>query len=343
MSGCDCRRCATSPPTASTCCWTTSSTRTTRPRRCRGSGWRGGGRCCRMSSLTQPPATRLCWTCSTSRTPSSGSGRMQARPTCRPWTCCTRLVSLHQMIWKSVHGLHASALPPVLEVGERRPGLPAGHGRPAPGRPLCTRYSGSLYTACMHQQCHQFWKWEPAGPAYLQAMDVLHQAGLLHRAFCNICTRPACMSIASSCGSGRMQAPPTCGHGRAAPGRSLPFHAGMHDCLLHSGKAFGGILYAACMHQHCGLLAKQPTRQPSAYKLAAGAQDALSQLSVMLGSLCATGSGTAMLTCSSVSCNRIPRVVGRRPPDGLMKYCAKTLIAASCVLLQCRLACPVRV
>ena len=56
----------------------------------------------------------------------------------------------------------------------------------------------------------QFWKWENAGPAYLQAMDALHQAGLSHLAFCNICTRPACMSIASSCGSGRMQAPPTC-------------------------------------------------------------------------------------------------------------------------------------
>ena len=29
----------------------------------------------------------------------------------------------------------------------------------------------------------QFWKWENAGPAYLQAMDVLHQVGLSHQVF----------------------------------------------------------------------------------------------------------------------------------------------------------------
>ena len=70
----------------------------------------------------------------------SGSGRTPARPTCRPWTPCTRQASLHQIFKVSVRGLHASALPPALEVGERRPGLPAGYGRAAPGRPFASRF-----------------------------------------------------------------------------------------------------------------------------------------------------------------------------------------------------------
>ena len=84
----------------------------------------------------------------------------------------------------------------------------------------------------------QFWKWENAGPAYLQAMDALHQVGLFAPGLPEFWTRPARISVA--------------------------------------------------------VLAKQPTREPSACVPAAGVQESLSQLSVVLGSLCATGAATAM-------------------------------------------------